>query len=789
MEPYPTPFSGAARAANYVEQDTPPLSAPDPDPDDVELDVDAEPVAPDVGADAEVVQWSTDGEPVPPPAAPPAAALGHEISQDLAGSWFASGITNGQEHARAARAQTGVRGVAAKFGLPVAPSRREVREARDAQLLAEAETCVRQSTWPRAIGVLVANRKGGTGKALEVHEPVVTPNGYQPIGSLTVGDLVMGRDGAAHVVLGVHPQGERELFKVVFTDGTVILADAEHLWEVEETNDRSSTLGTCGAPECSRPTKARGLCLTHYKQRRAGRPLTPPRVGNYGHVERTARGGRVMSTAQLIEAGLSVDRGARGKRHRWFVPVTDPVEFSHRDVPLDPYLLGLLIGDAYLNDPLEFTTADLELADAVRETVPSGSGIQRHGPYGYRLLRGERHTQYEVRDALQKLGLFGSTSTHKFVPGAYKFGTISTRTAVLQGLMDTDGCVAANGVAGEFTTVSAALADDVQFIAESLGCVVTRGAKTPSYTHLGERRTGQLAHVLRIKTPVGFELFRLERKRSKMRQGQRTAYRAIKSIEPAGRGEAVCIEVSAPDSLFLTRSFVPTHNTPVALCLAGTLATIRGGGVAVLEVSDDPGMLSLRAEGAPRVGLGELMRDAAQISSAGQLAAYTALQTSHAAVIGSVRPRPNLDGTTIVAIAKLIDTHYSIRVMDSGNVYTSGAFGAAVHTADVLVIPIADAADSVQDALALVGHLSGYPEGQRLLSSAVILRLRYIGATREIEARTDEAIAAMGVRRVVDVPEDPHIAERGEISLSKLHPRTRNAFLLAAASVVSEVRI
>lgn len=393
MEPYPTPFSGAARAANYVEQDTPPLSAPDSDPDDVELDVDAEPVAPDVDADAEGVQWSTDEEIVPPPAAPPGAALGRELSQDLAGAWFASGITNGQEHARAARAQTGVRGVAAKFGLPVAPSRREVREARDAQLLAEAETCVRQSTWPRAIGVLVANRKGGTGK------------------------------------------------------------------------------------------------------------------------------------------------------------------------------------------------------------------------------------------------------------------------------------------------------------------------------------------------------------------------------------------------------------TPVALCLAGTLATIRGGGVAVLEVSDDPGMLSLRAEGAPRVGLGELMRDAAQISSAGQLAAYTALQTSHAAVIGSVRPRPNLDGNTIVAIAKLIDTHYSIRVMDSGNVYTSSAFGAAVHTADVLVIPIADAADSVQDALALVGHLSGYPEGQRLLSSAVIIRLRYIGATREIEARTDEAIAAMGVRRVVDVPEDPHIAERGEISLSKLHPRTRNAFLLAAASVVSEVRI
>ena len=104
--------------------------------------------------------------------------------------------------------------------------------------------------------------------------------------------------------------------------------------------------------------------------------------------------------------------------------------------------------------------------------------------------------------------------------------------------------------------------------------------------------------------------------------------------------------------------------TPTALLLGGMLAAVRGGSVCIMEVSDDPGALTFRSEGAPTRGLGELIRDAAEIRSAGQLAGYTAPQTSFAAVVGSVGPRPRLEGEDVTAVAKVIDDYFSLRVMD-----------------------------------------------------------------------------------------------------------------------------
>lgn len=67
-----------------------------------------------------------------------------------------------------------------------------------------------------------------------------------------------------------------------------------------------------------------------------------------------------------------------------------------------------------------------------------------------------------------------------------------------------------------------------------------------------------------------------------------------------------------------------TGKTPTALLLGGIIASIRGGSTAIVEFSDDPGALSYRAEGAPRLGVGELVRDVDTIRTAGQLTGYTA---------------------------------------------------------------------------------------------------------------------------------------------------------------------
>ena len=230
--------------------------------------------------------------------------------------------------------------------------------------------------------------------------------------------------------------------------------------------------------------------------------------------------------------------------------------------------------------------------------------------------------------------------------------------------------------------------------------------------------------------------------------------------------------------------------TPVALLLGGTLAAVRGGSVCVMEVSDDPGALTFRSEGAPTRGLGELVRDASTITSAGQLAGYTAPQTSFAAVVGSIGARPRLEGADVTTVATVIDDYFSIRVMDSGNQPSSTAFHAALDKTDILVIPTFDAGDAALEAAALLDtlHRAG-GRSEELAKTAIVLRL-HDGRPEnpQVITRVDSILNAHGIEHIHTIPFDPHIAERGQLTLAKLTPATHRAIVASAADVVSTLQ-
>ncbi|WP_202567719.1 hypothetical protein [Agreia sp. COWG] len=233
--------------------------------------------------------------------------------------------------------------------------------------------------------------------------------------------------------------------------------------------------------------------------------------------------------------------------------------------------------------------------------------------------------------------------------------------------------------------------------------------------------------------------------------------------------------------------------TPIALLLAGVLAALRGNVVAV-EVSDDPGKLLFRAEHerVPALGLGELVRDVDQITTAGQLAGYTAPQTTRAHVIGTPdrRRRAPLDGNAVEKITAKLDEFYSIRVMDSGNQYTSSAFRAAVQATDVLVIPIMGSGDSVTDALLLLDALKedgGHPA--QLARDAIVVRL--------VDGRTEHAqvlelaqtlLEQYGITEQLVVPYDQHIADREQITFDRLAEGTKEAFTALGAVAVRKLQ-
>ncbi|MFD1716170.1 MinD/ParA family protein [Amnibacterium flavum] len=231
--------------------------------------------------------------------------------------------------------------------------------------------------------------------------------------------------------------------------------------------------------------------------------------------------------------------------------------------------------------------------------------------------------------------------------------------------------------------------------------------------------------------------------------------------------------------------------TPVSVLLGGTLATIRGGSVAVIEVSDDPGTLTFRAEGKPALGMGELVRDVDAIRSAGQLAGYTAPQTSFASIIGSTGARPALSGNDVRRVSSVVDDYYAVRIMDSGNQPSSDAFVGAIDAADVLVIPVLNSADVVLGAMSLLERmrLEGGHSAD-LANHAIVLRLT---DGRPEDPRIMERLSGLlersGVRETYAIPYDAHVAERGELTLAKLTPATRSALTTAAAGIVRSLQL
>ena len=309
------------------------------------------------------------------------------------------------------------------------------------------------------------------GRAQPVFTKVLTPNGFRPIGELQVGDFVVGSDGHPTQVLGVYPQGFKEIYRVHTQDGSSTLASGDHLWSVYTRADR-----------------------------RRGKPA------------------RVLQTKEMI-GNL---RAAH--YHRYELPLLSaPVKFESRPVPLDPYALGLLLGD-----------------------------------------------ENPVTGVMRRLGLSGTKPSTKFIPKVYLLNSADVRLAVLQGLLDSNGGpVTQQGRTCriQFTTVSDRLRDGVVLLVQSLGGVVylrTRKAegRKPGLARGREVCHRSDAHILDIRLPEGVVPFRLARKAAKCSAtGAGQPKRYIDRIEPAGTEEAVCIQVAAADSLYVTEDFLLTHNT------------------------------------------------------------------------------------------------------------------------------------------------------------------------------------------------------------------------------------
>jgi deoxycytidine triphosphate deaminase len=355
------------------------------------------------------------------------------------------------------------------------------------------------------------------GKALALDTEVPTPFGWRTMGDLAPGDLVFGMDGQpTRVVAATDVLLDRPCAEVLFSDGTRIVADLAHQWLTQSKNDR----------------------------RRGGEP-------------------QVRTTAQ-IAATLKYNAA----EYNHIVDEALPVRYPRKDLPIDPYVLGIWIGDG-TSTKAEVTTADEEVLE---EIAGRGYAVAKASSPGATL------SPSRLRD----LGLLGA----KRIPEIYLRGDVDQRRELLAGLMDSDGYVDKLGRC-DVTTIDRGLAAQYAELIASLGFKPVIATKTAT---LYGKVCG-LRHEVTF-TPDG-PVFRLSRKLARQkREGRFKRGRSIVAVNPVPSVPVRCVEVADPRGVFLvTRRFVMTHNSSLGrlgLIVHATAGFVDPGfrGTLTLEITN-----------------------------------------------------------------------------------------------------------------------------------------------------------------------------------------------------------
>lgn len=358
----------------------------------------------------------------------------------------------------------------------------------------------------------------GPGKEMPLDSLICTPFGFKRMGDIKIGDQLSNPDGSVSRVIGVYPQGVKDIYKVTFDDGASCEVGLDHLWNIKIVG------------------------RTRFRKRGAENRPTPWSIATTGQImSRLADGKRVL------------------------IPLSEPVEFTvsrRSPLPIEAYELGASIADGSIaKDGVCTVCTPDESVISQFKTLQLSNKYQQEGnkAIDYRFQR---------NDAFVQLGLSGKESHEKFIPECYKRSPLSVRWQLIRGLMDSDGTADKSG-ASSYSTSSEQLAKDVQWVARSLGFKSNILSKIPTYTYKGQKLQGRNAYNVCIKGDEHSRLFSLERKKVRASKpyngGNGFRTRKIVSVAFSRKTEAQCIKVDHPNGLYITDDFIVTHNTDCLL--------------------------------------------------------------------------------------------------------------------------------------------------------------------------------------------------------------------------------
>lgn len=381
---------------------------------------------------------------------------------------------------------------------------------------------------------------------LDLRTPVLTPSGWKPLKKIAVGDQVYASNGRVTYVEEVMRHGKAPCWEVLFSDGVTMVCDDSHRFLVK-------TAGRAGKDwrECTLQDLRTYSRLTPRRQK-------PPRESQLPWII--------------------------GKcTPRWAVPLTSPVETPPVVLPIEPYVMGVLLTRGGLSSSaVRFTSSDADLVGRVSDEVPEGCVVRRIsaqtvcwsicGASGRREDGPRRLSINPILPLLEIFDLWGCHTSARPMPVVYLKGSISQRVALLQGMLDGAGSSRKGGIITA-PVRSPAVAEGLAAVARSLGGVARLKPK--------KRPTGADVTIVEMALPTHIEPFHCDIKARRYRlhcQGRRPSVlqRTIVDIRPAGTREIGCIAVDSPLRDFVIKDHVVSCNSAKSTVLGLLCAWLIG---------------------------------------------------------------------------------------------------------------------------------------------------------------------------------------------------------------------
>jgi phage terminase large subunit-like protein len=347
------------------------------------------------------------------------------------------------------------------------------------------------------------------GKQLALDTPIPTPDGWKTMETLAVGDCVFDERGKpCHVVAKSLVDDTEQAYELVFRDGGRIVAGERHLWNVE---------------------------YIHGKTR-----------------------SKRWTTAEIYRRTRQYRETFSDNRSIIRIPVNEPLHLPEANLPVDPYLYGYWLGNGCATKP-EITVRDCDVDDLI-SFIP----YPLHNRYPQTCGGSEILVYKELKNILVP------HFREKVIRPEYLRSSEHQRWELLQGLMDSDGCV--SDVKGQSIYVSTIrqLAESVQELLWTLG--IKNSLTTCPSTRYGEP-TGETLYQIRFTAFTDQPVSKLHRKsirRQERVKQTRSCFHYLKEIQMLDyKVKMQCIQVDSPSHCYLAgRNMVKTHNSELAAAIA-----------------------------------------------------------------------------------------------------------------------------------------------------------------------------------------------------------------------------